>query len=395
MSLKISLQPQQGMLDYLVEHSPASWIGFGGSRGGAKSGGVRRVMLHRRAKHPHTSGQIIRRVWDDVLKNHVNKMWEEFPGLHDYYKASEHVIELPESLGGGRIFFDSAENDGDVQRKAYGPEYFDIMVDQAEQFTEDELKQLKTTCRWPSTPEGMCKFILTFNPGGKGAAFLQRIFSLLEYHENEKASDYIFLQAHGWDNVEWSRAALAADGYGGDCMGRKCGKCGPCVYYSWTDEQRFKYYTTRSQYGQEQNALPAHMRAGQLLGDFKKFAGQYFSNFDEGIHVWDLKEIIIQKHWPVWASIDWGYVHSTSVHWHAQAGYQKEDGSVKKLVVTFREYVRDHLSERAMAEEIVAKNNGLQLVNIWGGHDLWKEGESGETKEKAMSDIFAGAGLPV
>jgi hypothetical protein len=236
--------------------------------------------------------------------------------------------------------------------------------------------------------------ICSFNPGGVGAAFLQRIFYTKEFHENEVPDDYAFIQAFGWDNVEWSRAALAADGYTGDCLGHKCGKCGPCVYYSWSDEQRFKYYTTRSQYGQEQNALPAHMRAGQLMGDFKKFAGQYFSNFDEAVHKWRLDEIDFKPWWPIWGSLDWGYEHTASFHWHTQAGYKTEDGQDKRLVITFREYNTDHLSERALAEEIVAKNNGLKLTNIFGGHDLWKSETSGESKEQAMSKVFRAHGLP-
>lgn len=392
--MKIHLQPLQGFLNYLVEQGTASWIGFGGSRGCAKSGAIRRIAVSRCAKYPNTSRQIIRRVWDDVEKNHVNKMWEEFPELRQYYNTSSHAISMPEVLGGGKIFFDSAEHKGDVERKAYGPEFFDIFVDQAEQFTEDELTQLKTTCRWPSTPDGTCKFVLTFNPGNVGAAFLQRIFHLKEYHEREKKDDYAFLQGFGWDNIEWSRAALAADGHTGDCLGAKCGKCASCVYYSWDSEKRFRYYIERTQYGQEQNALPAHKRAGQLLGDFTKFAGQYFSNFDPSVHVWDPHEIVMQNHWPIWASIDWGYSHSTSVHWHCQAGYQDVDGNPKKLVVTFREYVTDHLSERALAQEIVARNNGLKLTKIWGGHDLWKPETTGESKEMAMSKIFLANGLP-
>lgn len=209
--LHIRFQPKQAQFDDLLENSPASWLGYGGSRGGAKSGCSRRSMVRRRLECPGTAGQILRRVWDDVEKNHVNKIWEEFPGLFQYYKSTQHVIEIP-TVPVSRLFFDSAENAIDVERKAYGPEFMDIFVDQAEQFTERELKQLKTTCRWPDTPEHRCKFGLFFNPGGVGAAFLRRVFHTHEYHENEKPEDFCFLQAYGWDNVEWCRAALRDDG---------------------------------------------------------------------------------------------------------------------------------------------------------------------------------------
>lgn len=392
--MKLILQPKQSILNDWVEKCPSSWLGYGGSRGGGKSGGIRRIMLNRRIMHPKTSGQILRRVFDDVLKNHINKMWEEFPDLYQYYKSSEHVLELPDSLGNGKIFFDGAETKSDVQRKSFGPEFMDLMVDQAEQFSEEELQQLKTTCRWPGMPLNACKFLLPFNPGGPGAAFLQRIFYLREYHEREVPADYAFLQAYGWDNIEWARAALSADGHPGDCLGRNCKKCAACIYYSWSDEERFNYYIKRTQYGQEQNSLPAHMRAGQLLGDFKKFAGQYFSNFDEAVHAWDLEAINMNAWWPVWGSLDWGYQHHSSFHWHTQAGFTDDEGRDHRLVITFREFITSHLSERALAEEIVATNDGLPLGRIWAGHDLWKKERAGETKEQAMSKVFRSHGLP-
>src|SRR6202790_142019 len=207
---QINLHPKQALLDRLMENSKASWLGYGGSRGGGKSGGMRRIMLRRRLQHPHTNGLILRRVWDDVEKNHVNKMWEEFPQLHEYYKVQSKVIELPEQLGGGRIFFDGAENETDVKRKAFGPEYFDVMTDQAEQFSEFELTQLKTICRWPNPPEHTCKFLMGFNPGGQGASYLQRIFYLKEYHEREKAPNYAYLPAFGGEKIEGSPAPFPA-----------------------------------------------------------------------------------------------------------------------------------------------------------------------------------------
>jgi hypothetical protein len=384
-SQTITLQPKQWEFDRLIEDSPASWDGFGGSRGCAKSGGLRRIMVRRRIQYPGTGGQIIRRVWDDVLKNHLEKMWEEFPKLYPYYKSSEHVIEMPNK---SRIFFDAAENATDVQRKAFGPEFMDIFIDQAEQFSEQELTQIKTTCRWPGMPLHKCKFGLFFNPGGQGAGFLQRIFSTKEYHEREDPKDYAFVQAYGWDNVQWCLAALKQD-YPGLTEAERIE-----LFYLKDNNWRFKYYTERSQYGREMNALPAHMRAGQLLGDFKKFAGQYFSNFDEAVHVWDPNEIVFQPYWPYWISIDWGFQHHTSVHRHCQAGTQDVDGNTKRLVITHRELIKDHLSERALAEEIVAWNEKQPISNIFAGHDLWKEDRPGQTKEQAMSEVFRRHGLP-
>lgn len=379
MKLRISLQPKQAMFWAMVQEGKASWLGYGGSRGGAKSGAARRIMVKRRLDFPGTSGQILRRVWSDVQVNHINKFWEEFPDLLPYYKATEKCIKMP---NGSRIFFDSAENLMDVERKAYGPEYMDIMVDQAEQFSENELTQLKTTCRWPGMPLHACKFMLYFNPGGVGAAFLQRVFYTKKYLPRENADDYAFLQAFGWDNVEWVRAALVADGID------------PPQFYQWGNQKRFDYYITRSQYGQEQNALPAHKRAGQLLGDFKKFAGQYFSNFTEDVHSIAAEEIDFKPWWPRWVSIDWGFQHHAVALWHCQAAEWMEGDRKRRLIITYKILVKQGLSERALAEEIVSSNDSDKLQNVYGGHDLWKKETRGGSKEKQMSQVFRAAGMP-
>jgi phage terminase large subunit len=379
LSKPIRLQPKQAMFDWLMENSLASWMGYGGSRGGSKSACARRVMVRRRLTYPGTNGLIMRRVWDDVLKNHVLEMWKDFPELRELYNAQEKCIYLPNN---SKIFFGSAEVKADVDRQAYGPEFMDIMVDQAEQFTEDELKQIKTTCRWVGMPMHACKFGLYFNPGGVSAGFLQRVFHLKEYHEREIPEDFVFMQAYGWDNACWALASLKEDGLT------------EADYYKWSSQQRFQYYITRTQYGREMNALDANKRPGQLLGDFQKFAGQYFSNLNRDVHVWAREDIIFQSHWPRWISIDWGFQHHTSVGWFCQAGLITEDGKVRPLTILYKHLLKQGLSERALAEEICAYNNEDHVDNIFAGHDLWKKESNSLTKESAMSQVFRAHGLP-
>lgn len=382
MNLRIPLQPKQGLLDWLYENSVASWFGYGGSRGGGKSGACRRVQIRRRLEYPGTAGQILRRVWDDVKKNHIEKMWDDFPELRGFWKAGDKAIAFP---NGSILYFDAAENAIDVERKAFGPEFMDISVDQAEQFTEKELKQLKTTCRWPGMPDHKCKFGLFFNPGGVGAGFLQRVFHNKEFHEREVSDDFAFLQAYGWDNVEWCRAALEQDGLTAD------------DFYSWPDQKRYRYFITRSQYGQELNRLDASMRPGQLLGDFTRFAGQYFSNWNRDEHVIpaDLAERYIYRPGTRrWGSLDWGYSHHSVFQMHAQVAVKGENGNERPLIVTYREYVRNKLSERALAEEIVATVAGDELEAIYAGHDLWAKDTAGPTKEQQISRVLIAAGLP-
>lgn len=318
----------------MLEHSKASWNGYGGSRGGAKSGGLRRSMVRRRLAYPGTRGEIIRRVWKDVKLNHVDPFFSEFPELREFYKEQDHEVTLP---NGSKINFNAYETRGDVERASRGPEYFDKFIDQAEQFTEAELMDFKKTCRWPDTPDFRCKMGLFFNPGGPGAAFLRRIFHTHEYHENERAEDYAFLQAYVWDNVEWSRQALKSDG-----IDQFIGTGDPRDFYQWDGKKRFEYTINRTQYGRVLNELPEAMRMGELLGEFTKFAGQYFSNFDVAKHV---KTQPMRQWMRRWISIDWGFSpHPSAVYWHCAL----DDDHVH----TYREMVERELTPEKLCNRI-------------------------------------------
>src|SRR5579863_9380442 len=96
--LDIALQPKQLELARLMEArgpNVATWLGFGGALGGAKSGAIRRIMLARRGKYPKTIGVIMRRVLADVKENHIQKFWEEYPELQQFYNATDYEIVLP------------------------------------------------------------------------------------------------------------------------------------------------------------------------------------------------------------------------------------------------------------------------------------------------------------
>ena len=229
--LDIAFQPRQLELARLMEArgpNVATWLGYGGALGGGKSGAIRRVMLARRGMYPGTTGVIVRRVLADVKENHIQKYWEEWPELRQYYNATDHEIVLPNR---SRIKFMYAENSQEVDRKFYGPEFFDIFIDQAEQFSEAELRTINARNRAPGAPDGLCKMGLFFNPGGCGTEFLRRVFWLKQYHGNERASDYAFIQSYGWDNYEWLRGT---------------GEISERDYYQLGNDERFKLFVERS-----------------------------------------------------------------------------------------------------------------------------------------------------
>jgi hypothetical protein len=179
-----------------------------------------------------------------------------------------------------------------------------------------------TSAVWIGIGGPVPKYIIGFNPGNVGHAFLKRIFfdgpkDHSHYADNERPEDYYFIHTFGWDNVEWCRAAMTADG-----MTEK-------QFYAMPDQLRFKMFVERSDYGRKLNSLPQSLRVGHLLGQMDKFAGQYFTDIERGVV--SLRGLNIKPWHPRWISIDWGRAHDSAVYWHAQ------DANTTK---TYREFIR-------------------------------------------------------
>lgn len=406
MKLSLDLQPKQQQFFDLCEKSKASTLGFGGSRGGAKSGACRRVMLIRRLRYDGTWGIIVRRVYDDVKRNHIDKFFGDWPMFEKFYSKTNHEITFPNQ---SKIIFGYAETLDEVKRKFHGPEYMDIFVDQAEQFTEEELHQMKLACRWPGQPDFRCKLGLFFNPGGVGIAYLKRVFHDRLYHENERPEDFEFIQAYSWDNFEWVRDAAESEGIS------------PEEFYSWDGAvggERFNYVITKSQYGKELNALPQNLRLGMLLGSFDRFSGQYFGE------VWDRDKAVLSQRqiqrlmkpwWSRWIAIDWGYSHYSAVYWFAKGtvnpdefnslmdevlGKKARDYRVETpqdLVLTYREFVERSVGEADLAARILhntPREEREEVRRIFLSPDAFAKRGSANTIAEQIGDVLVGGGLP-
>ncbi|MGD0630981.1 MAG: hypothetical protein ABR987_16760, partial [Terracidiphilus sp.] len=86
--IDLILQPKQRQLLNLLEAegpNVPTRIGFGGARGGAKSGGLRRAAMVLASTYPGTVTVIVRKHFGDLVENHVEKMALEYPEFHKLY----------------------------------------------------------------------------------------------------------------------------------------------------------------------------------------------------------------------------------------------------------------------------------------------------------------------
>src|SRR5689334_4921177 len=311
--MHIHEQPKQGKLyDLLTATGPnvATTIGFGGAKGGGKSAGARGCALRLAAElgndYPGLPITIIRRVFNDLKTNHIDEMFAQYPELRQYYREGDKQLVLK---NGASIYFAFAETPGDVERKFRGGyQSAFILVDEAQQFTERELLDIKMAARWTKTttgiPAGFCKLILLFNPGGKSAEYLRRIFWTKKYMPNEEPGSFAFMHVFGWDNYEWFRGQVNIK---------------ESEFYQLDSDDRFQMFITQTSEGRKYNAFPESIRAGYLLGNFDHFENQYFAGVwgDQCVLPPDLVSRIIQPWWTRWMAQDWGFGDHDAHGWFA------------------------------------------------------------------------------
>lgn len=305
--IDIELQPKELLLLDAMQNSDSLLIGYGGSRGGAKSHAARSCAVVRRLQYPGTKALIFRKTYDDLYQNHILPMMTEWPDLFDSFWSAEHkTLMLP---GGSPVFFRYADTLKDVMQFR-GKEYGDVFIDEAADQSEEELQILYTCCRTASKPEGFRpRKVLTFNPGGVGHGYVKRVFIDRELGERELPQNPTFIQAFAWDNVLWVQDALREDGH--DLVS----------FYDWPEQQKIDYLITRSDYGRELNSLPDHLREAWLYGRWDRFVGQMFQNYRSDIHeVEDFPSHVVPAHWRCWLTNDPGF--NDPGLWHLEAADQ-------------------------------------------------------------------------
>jgi hypothetical protein len=306
--VNIHLQPKQGLLLDYIENHEATRIGVGGGRGAAKSGGADRVALALMIDRPGFVGCIVMRNYDQVRKYHVEAMLRDFPVLEQYFKKSDSKLKIP--VGGvySELDFSYAESLEDVKRRFRSGNYDVIIVDQAEQFTWEELSEMGLAARSKRTT---AKVVHLFNMGGIGIQELRNRYGpQKKFNENESPEAYTFLHVYPWDNVEWARQALGSEGLTEE------------DYYSWSDQQRFDYFTQHTEYGRTLNALDDSVRARDLLGSWESLEGAYFGrvfDYKATLKSAEVAEGIIRPWDQRWMSTDWGKTHFCSTHWHGKS----------------------------------------------------------------------------
>lgn len=311
------------------------FIAYGGARGGGKSWAVRKKAMLLALGYPGIRILIMRRTFPELRENHILPLMNDLIGIARY-KETEKAFLFP---NGSRLRFGYCENENDVGQYQ-GQEFDVIFIDEATHFSEIQFKTLTACLRGANRfPKRM---YLTCNPGGVGHQWVKRLFIDKEYRKGENPQEYTFISAKVYDN----KALIETD----------------TGYVSMLE------------------SLPEDLRRAWLEGNWNVFAGQYFTEFKEELHV--IEPFPIPEYWRRYFTMDYG-LDMLAGYWIAV-----DEGG---RAYVYREVFESGLLMSQAAQKIKELTNEKIYAHI-APPDMWNRRQD---TGKSVADNFAELGIPL
>lgn len=250
------------------ENGP-SQIGFGGARGPGKSHAIfAQIGLDDCRRIPNLKVLYIRKVAKNAREQFEDLRISVLKNTQHTYNRASGVVIFP---NGSRIVIGHFRTESDVDQYL-GLEYDVIAIEEATTLTLAKYKTLRDSNR-TSKPGWNPRIYASTNPGNVGHVWFKERFITPARKMKESDTRFIF---------------------------------------ATVDDNKFidKGYTKKL----EENTgwkLKAYR-----FGDWDIAAGQYFSTWNYDVHVIDPPEVGI--HWPMWASLDYGFTHPTAVYLYTE-----------------------------------------------------------------------------
>lgn len=276
---------------FLLDHH--RYVAFGGSRGGGKSWAVQTKAKLLALKHSGIRISIFRRTYPELETNHIRVLVPQCEqcGIARYNKLDKRLT----FINGSVIEFRFAQREADLSRMQ-GQQWDVIFVDEATQWSEQELKMLSACCR--GTGPYPRRVYYTCNPGGPGHQYIKRVFLDRKFRDGEDPDDYSFIQSKVTDNAALMRA----------------------------DPEYVRYL----------EALPPKLKKAWLDGDWDTMSGAFFDDFvigadeqqEDRTHTHVIKAFEPPRSWQIMMGYDFGYSKPFSAAWYAV----DEDGRLYRIL---------------------------------------------------------------
>lgn len=331
-NLKMARPNEKQRLFFTVKNK---FIAYGGARGGGKSWAVRKKAWLLALNYPGIKILLLRRTYPELRENHIIPLMAELKGVAAY-RETDKSFTFP---NGSRLKFGYCDNESDLLQYQ-GNEYDVIFIDEATQIPEKWFDVLKACVRGANAfPK---RIYLTCNPGGVGHGWVKRLFIDRRFKKDENPADYRFIPAKVYDNT----ALLKQD----------------------------------AAYVKMLESLPEDLRRAWLEGNWNLFAGQYFTEWREELHV--VEPFSIPAHWRRYFTMDYGL--------DMLAGYWIALDEQGKAYV-YREVYQSGLI-MSDAARLVKSMTTEQIYAWYAPPDLWNRRQD---TGRSVADAFAEYGIPL
>ncbi len=291
---------------------PATYILFGGARGGSKSRALREIAHAKCMVIPNFRVLLLRRTYKELEDNHFEKMATEAPTLGAEFVPSAKIVRYP---NGSTLRFGHCETAADTEHYL-SSEYDLILFDELVTFEMTQFLLICSSAR--STKDGVVpKVMAGTNPGGPQSHWVREFFIYktpdLEEFPEYRPEDYLFIASKLEDNPYLDR-----------------------------------------QYEKKLLALPPALREAYRNGDWDVFPGQYFPEFRKRLHVTET-HVDYPPSMERVLSLDWGFVKpGVCGRWALHDGHAyRED-----------EYVFTRTNAFDVGKEIARRCRTAQLTRI-------------------------------
>lgn len=281
-----SLQGKQALAERLTQ--TCDIVGYGGAAGGGKSEWGLWHVYELSKKYPNHRSLVLRRVFPELRRSLIARSLEKFDAALCKYRPGEKEWKF---ANGSVIEFGYLDKDDDVYQYK-SAEYDCIFFDEATEFTEFQFDYLRSRCRtarYKHTLGVRPHIIAATNPGGVGHAWFKR-----RLVQATDMGDVIV-------DVE------VVNPQSGVVEGHRRTAFVPATLFdnAFIDPE----------YKLNLMMLPDVEMRQLLYGDWDVFAGQFFSDWRNDLHV--VRPFSVPGSWPRIRAIDYGFAHPFVCLWAA------------------------------------------------------------------------------
>ncbi|MGH9534956.1 MAG: hypothetical protein ACRD2E_08865 [Terriglobales bacterium] len=304
-------------------------------------------------RYPGVQVLLLRRNYPELQKGLISDLLAQLPAACFTWNDTKHVAKfnVPGAPVPSTIHFGHLEGGGDAALRQYLSSAFALIgIDEVGQFSHHEWEFLSSRNRINAGCVGVSAdgarmepgMMAATNPMGPGWGWVKSIF--VDHKQPPEAGDSFGFKAGNYWYIHSTVMDNAA------MMSRDPGYL-----------ERLK------------NLSPA-LREKLLYGNLDTISGQYYTNWDEGVHVQPVESFDWQTWERAWIGLDWGLSHHTAVLWFTRARHRILG---KSVVVCYRERLFNEMS----LEDAAALIRGAMTGGpCWG---------SFEAERKALGSVFA------